>query len=625
MKVTSSQQKYETVFLYKLVFGSFFVRVTTAVVGLFFLLQPIVPVFADELESESSQPDPVSEPVVQVESESETKLETVRTEVVDIVDDDAEIVESVNLSDTSETNEASEPEVLVDIEGAPFRSTSSSQIVDSPQGGIIDTSTSTPADAKENIIVSAATTSEAANLPVEVTGSTTSDPLATPVSTTTEVATNTLSENTTTTTSSSSGTENETVVQDQSLDNQPDSNSDSTGSGTSNATSTDNMEESELIIASDTIKSSTTAKQQVASATVITLVSSSTVRNEQNFYQFGRSDCVDVGDGSFYCGKTNTEDIIEDAFFSAPDSDGDMEIFVTIGGETVQITHNLFEDKAPYYDALSDTLVWHRLIDGRYQIMTYDFDTDEEEQLTSGTVNNMEPARYGEKIVWQRWVLDNWEIILLEDGSEEQITDSVFHDVSPTVRGDYVLWNANTGNAGQVLMTYNLSTKERTTIDDADGVAAHNPRMVLLYDKTFENGDVVTRGFDIATGKVISLGVVPAELPDELPESDQTGETRALIQQKPSFSRDEFSENDDDVTTPPQPHKASTTLKSTTTTSSDIADIVIPSAAQASSSPATATSTDTGLEDILVTDVTATSTEHIPDIIIPPVATSTSQ
>ncbi len=621
MKVTSSQQKYETVFLYKLVFGSFFVRVTTAVVGLFFLLQPIVPVFADELESESSQPDPVSEPVVQVESESQTNLETVQTEVVD---DNTEVVETADESDTSETNETLEAEVFVDTEETFLKSTSSSQIVDSPQGGIMDTSTSTSADAKENIIISTATTSEVADLPVEVTGSTTSDPLATPVSTTTEVATNTLSENTAIT-SSSPGTENETVVQDQSLDNQPDSNNDSVESGTSDATSADNMEESELTIASDTIKSSTTAKQQVASATVITLVSSSTVRNEQNFYQFGRSDCVDVGDGSFYCGKTNTEDIIEDAFFSAPDSDGDMEIFVTIGGETVQITHNLFEDKAPYYDALSDTLVWHRLIDGRYQIMTYDFDTDEEVQLTSGTVNNMEPARYGEKIVWQRWVLDNWEIILLEDGSEEQITDSVFHDVSPTVRGEYVLWNANTGNAGQVLMTYNLSTKERTTIDDADGVAAHNPRMVLLYDKTFENGDVVTRGFDIATGKIISLGAVPAELPAELPESDQTGETRALIQQKPSFSRDEFSENDDDVTTPPQPHKASTTLKSTTTTSSDIADIVIPSAAQASSSPATATSTDTGLEDILVTDVTATSTEHIPDIIIPPVATSTSQ
>ena len=56
--------------------------------------------------------------------------------------------------------------------------------------------------------------------------------------------------------------------------------------------------------------------------------------------------------------------------------------------------------------------------------------------------------------------------------------------------------------------------------------------MVLVYETEFENGDVVTKGYDVATGEIAPLATIPTELPDELPVPDSTGETRALIQNK---------------------------------------------------------------------------------------------
>ena len=58
--------------------------------------------------------------------------------------------------------------------------------------------------------------------------------------------------------------------------------------------------------------------------------------------------------------------------------------------------------------------------------------------------------------------------------------------------------------------------------------------MVFIYDSLHPNGDVVTKGFDMITREFIDLGAVPKSLPDELPASDSTGETRALIQSKPT-------------------------------------------------------------------------------------------
>lgn len=249
--------------------------------------------------------------------------------------------------------------------------------------------------------------------------------------------------------------------------------------------------------------------------------------------QFNRNDCVTVEDGSFYC-QTKKEEVEQgtDGMYALQDKDGDLEIFLQKNGELTQLTFNQIDDAGPNFDSKSNSIVWHRLVNERYQIIAYDLSTKEEVQLTADSVNNMEPSRSGQYTVWQRWNGDNWDVVLYDGRETKFITDSPLHDIAPNVKGDLVMWNRlNTDNT-QTIELYDIVTSEYTTITDDEGGALSNPRMVLVYETEFANGDVVTKGYDVETGEITPLANDPAELPDELPEPDATGETRALLQPK---------------------------------------------------------------------------------------------
>lgn len=323
------------------------------------------------------------------------------------------------------------------------------------------------------------------------------------------------------------------------------------------------------------------------------------VENNDNYHQFSKEQCVAVGDGSFYCGEAKQAKVVpEDSFYTALDHDGDQEIFARIDGEVTQITSNTLDDAAPYYDQVSETLVWHRAIDERYQIVSYDMVTGEELVLTDGRVNNMQPSRYGDITVWQQWGENSWEIMLLEDGEITRLTNDVHHDIAPSIRGEYILWRTNQNDA-QVMSVYTIATGQIEIIADGEvGMSVSNPRMVLVYDGYTENGDRVTRGYDPETGDIIPLSSAPAPMPATIPDSEPVKETRALIQVKSPTGRDELDTTGSDL--PPTP--------------------------TATSTPDMATST-LGIADIDLTqsnEVMATSSElEIPDVIVPPVSTTT--
>jgi hypothetical protein len=324
-----------------------------------------------------------------------------------------------------------------------------------------------------------------------------------------------------------------------------------------------------------------------------------------------------VADGSFYCvrGERSAAPVVTDdtswVVRAAPDAEGDAEIFFYDGSDVVQITDNSYDDTAPHYDAESHSIVWQGLVNDRYQIFSHDITLRETEQLTRSTVNNMEPSRHGDITVWQQWVGSNWEIMLLREGeSASQITNNTYHDLLPDVQDGYVIWNSQATAGNPQVMMYELQSGTRATIEDTDGGQVINPRFVLVYDTEFANGDLVTKGFDPETGSVITLAAQPAdELPD-IPDSDQTGETRALIQNKSPNSR----EDDIDATPSPVPIDTdgeATEAQSTTTPhqvqNEQVSDIDI-----ASSSDTILPLTD---YDLIVEPAAATSSE-------PTVATS---
>ena len=366
------------------------------------------------------------------------------------------------------------------------------------------------------------------------------------------------------------------------------------------------------------------------STTETVAVQVDTLTNADNFYQFSRDECVRVADGSFYCGdmKEAQEPVIQNDLFAAPDSDGDLEIFLRFDGVESQITHNTEDDAAPYYDARSNTIVWHRLIDDRYQVISYDIDSGNEEQLTHGNENSMEPSRYDEITAWQSWESNNWEIVLFNGSKTTRLTTSPAHDVAPLVYEGYVIWNTTSADGEQQIAMYDLETKETTFINDADGASVQNPRMVLVYETANENGDVMTKGFDLESKTMVPLTATPREVPSEIPDSDQTGETRALIQNKSTSKESELM----DLSLEPT---ASSTGSSTPPNLDAVAASTTPTVAASSSTSNTIFSTssiETVSTDVVIPAYVPTvSTQSVPnpaavieDVVIPPFSATTT-
>ena len=208
-----------------------------------------------------------------------------------------------------------------------------------------------------------------------------------------------------------------------------------------------------------------------------------------------------------------------------------------------QITTNLVDDAAPFYDQNSATIVWHRLMDDRYQIISYDISSGDETQLTSGLSNSMEPNRQGNYTVWQNWSDNNWNIVMFDGEEQRTITESNAHDIAPYIHGSLIVWNRYNNGQDRTIEMYDMTTETYVTVDDPEGLSVTNPRMVFVYDSLHPNGDVVTKGYDMISRKFIQLDTLPRQLPEEIPKSESTGETRALIQSKPSVKSDESVQN----------------------------------------------------------------------------------
>lgn len=272
------------------------------------------------------------------------------------------------------------------------------------------------------------------------------------------------------------------------------------------------------------------------------VVVESNFTNEHNRYQFAATECVAIGDGSFYCAKsaaTTTENAPEreDGVFTAPDKDGDLEIYVSKNGELTQLTSNTYDDSAPFYDQTSERIVFHRLIDDRYQIVSLDLKREEETYLTNTPYNNMEPTAYGDITVWQSWMGNSWEVMMLDGENLVRLSENETHDIAPHINQDYIIWQTQIAEDWFVHV-YNRTTGETEEIPNEEGVMVENPRFVLVYDARMGNGDIQTMGYDLETKEIVPLSATPTKIPANIPEPDQTGEERALIQNKPKIEEE---------------------------------------------------------------------------------------
>jgi hypothetical protein len=260
---------------------------------------------------------------------------------------------------------------------------------------------------------------------------------------------------------------------------------------------------------------------------------------------------------------------------------------------------------------VSDSIVWQRLVNDRFVIFVYH--DGEEVSVSDPAQNSMEPHRFGQYTVWQSWVDGNWDIMLYDGDTIKNISQQPAHDISPHIQGAHVIWSTTNGEK-QIVSVYELTTGLRSTINDEDGGRVENPRFVLVYDTKFDNGDIITKGFDAESGEVIPLAAQAPVVPKDIPDSDQTGETRALIQNK-SSSREEV----EDLLVP-VPNKSSNDNQTSSTTTIT------------STTSINEMSTDTSFAgETLRIDIAATSTpESIPllltefDVIVEPFSSATT-
>lgn len=352
-----------------------------------------------------------------------------------------------------------------------------------------------------------------------------------------------------------------------------------------------------------------TIDESVSSTSVIMV---DTNRVDENHLLFSTEECTKTGNDTFYCAKVkeSAQVLFIDRVFGAPDQDGDTEIYIEKEGELLQITKNNFEDDAPYFDTISNTIVYHRLLDGRYQVISYNIETEEETQLTRDRYNNMYPNQYDDLVVWQGWVGNDWEVFLSHNGEVSMLTDNTYHDVAPTVNDSHVVWQAFEGTTW-VMKIYDIRSKQVETVIGA-GESIENPRFVLVYDSKTKEGDVEVKGYDFKSGTVIDLGSRPTPVPSNIPDPDQTGEERALVSTSTQPKLKIDGESDDDIDSD---DTASTTSSS---------DIVIPPLHDTAPDILVTddlASLDGSFDDVVVTQISSSTQEvssHIEDIIVTP-------
>jgi len=682
--VPVQQKRIPRVALYSLVFDAVLVRYVVAMLFIFFLMHPVMPALAaednPETPAESVSEEVVPEPVVETESdEPEVIIEEVPEEqIVEESGADTVLIEDEPLEDSGDTQTTevidyetledasveSETSVIDDV--APEDDSILDAVIDDLPDVSVEPETidvaedEQPLDATESeddeldtIIqtpsdeFSSTSTSETVDEPtatnqedVEVTDlETLSQQLAssTQADDVDNDNSNLADENVVTPGSgggdgSSQGTTTvDAQINETDQINQEDSNNAPVDEDNGSAEDDTDAENDALTSDVSTVieHSTTTSSSSAVIDDNVYLVSPvNVVTNNLNAHQFSNTECVSVGDGSYYCSENETAPkYVEDRVFSAPDSDGDMEIFVTIESRTTQITHNIVDDAAPQYDGLSNTIVWHSMQNDRFQIAQYDVKSGEVTYLTDTSYNNMEPVAYGDIVMWQAWIGSNWEIMILDNGELTQLTDNDVHDITPQLRDGYVMWQTQFAEGWKVAL-YDEKADKVNYIADSDGSKVANPRFVLVYDSTDKVGDVRTLGYDFGSGSSFTLGSLPAELPDEIPEPDQTGETRALIQAKPSTREGEV----DEIQPVPTDSSGTTTIKSATSTTANVVPSVDNGTEDLIIEPivSVATSTETVFEevqapeeivDMLVEEALSTNEEnvsHIEDVVIPP-------
>ncbi|MCB9811891.1 hypothetical protein H6783_03180 [Candidatus Nomurabacteria bacterium] len=279
-----------------------------------------------------------------------------------------------------------------------------------------------------------------------------------------------------------------------------------------------------------------TANDDEVDDTTLVLTDADLEQALKNKIVFAENECVSMNDGSYYCNaasKAAFGSTENDIYADIDAQDGDYEIFFIKNGKVMQLTDNAYDDTKPVVDPSGSAAVWQRLVNGRYQIVSYDLNDKKETVLSLPSQNSMEPSVDDGLVAWQEWDGHDWEIVLFDGSSTTALTNNEAQDLSPSVSNGFVLWQTMTNLGSLQSYVYDHERQTVRSIDTPSGGEIKNARYMLVYDTEYENGDVVTSSFDPRTGESRPVASTPGSDPEPAaPLPQTTDEVKVLITTK---------------------------------------------------------------------------------------------
>ncbi len=258
--------------------------------------------------------------------------------------------------------------------------------------------------------------------------------------------------------------------------------------------------------------------------------------------------CLTIDNIGYYClkdpkgqsGSLTPSEVVTGVNSQLGEGSAYKQIFMTKGGASTQLTHDLWDDTFPSIDVSGKSIVWQGNVNGRWQIFFANAATSSTPAITALThsnESNFNPRVDGDDVVWQGWVDGNWEIFLAEhlapanylsdnnipventrlgiDHSWKvtRITTNSVHDMFPSVSGGLVTWQSFQDNTWAVY-AYSIKTGATTKLS-SDGAKSENPRFAITWDERTPEGAAHMVGYDIASGKTIDLTSEARQVSDD--------------------------------------------------------------------------------------------------------------
>jgi beta propeller repeat protein len=138
----------------------------------------------------------------------------------------------------------------------------------------------------------------------------------------------------------------------------------------------------------------------------------------------------------------------------------------------IRITMDIHDQVNPAI--YGDRIVWQDKRNGnQWDIYMYDIPTKTETRITSNPHEQMNPAIHGDRIVWQdkrngnQWDIYTYNIAGGNESQESQITTNPSDQVYPSISGNRIVWEDRRQGSSHIFV-YDLSTRTETQMTTGD-------------------------------------------------------------------------------------------------------------------------------------------------------------